>query len=168
MADGEGGLAVFAEAVCVAVGCCVGVGAVVGCGRAVVAAVAVAVAAVVVFAGVGAGSGVGAGAGVAAAPGGGGATTAVGGGAGAAGGAETTVLNAVRAAVNGPTLLTVGIADDIGLLLFAVGFCCCGVVVEMIAITTPAIKSAIEHESAATTHIGGRRLKRCAVIVRLS
>jgi hypothetical protein len=41
-------------------------------------------------------------------------------------------------------------------------------VVEMIAMTTPAMRSAMEHESAATTHIGGRRRKRCAVIVRLS
>src|SRR2546430_2018289 len=43
-----------------------------------------------------------------------------------------------------------------------------GFVVEMIAMTMPATRSATEQESAATTHIGGRRLKRCAVIVRWS
>jgi len=89
----------------------------------------------------------------------GGATTVV--GVGGEGAAETAVLNAVRAAVNGPGPATVGLGP------FACGRGC-GLVAEMMAITTPAMKSANEHESAATTHMGGRRLNRWAIIVRLS
>lgn len=98
---------------------------------------------------------------------GGGAAEAVGGGVTTG---VATVLNAVRAAVNGPTPLPEAAPRPGGAAPRADDVAARGdelrLVVEMIAITTPAKRSAIEHERAATTHMGGRRLKRWAAIVR--
>jgi hypothetical protein len=60
---------------------------------------------------------------------------------------DVALLKSERAELNGPLLAaTPACGRVVGVL-----------VVDTIAMTTPAMRSAIEHESAATTHIGGRR-----------
>ncbi len=85
-------------------------------------------------------------------------------------GEATTLLNAARAAENGPCAFGApGIGRAGSDVLSPEAFGGGGAFVDdTIAITTPAISSAMEHDSAAMTHIGGRRLCRCAMTVRLS
>lgn len=126
---------------------CVGAGGVVGAGGAVftaAAAVTLAVVAGAIVAGAGGG-----GSGVVPATGGGVSNVDD-------AGPDTIASKAVRAAESGP-LPGTGIAVGFG-----------GAVDDSTAITMPAMRSAIEQESAVTTHIGGRRRKRCAATVRLS
>lgn len=111
----------------------------------------------------------------------GGAVTAVGGAPDVAPGGDaeepgcvTALVNAARADENGPELAAGPVAPPatepavpVPALELAFGDGA-PFVDQTIALTTPAMRSAMEQERAATTHLGGRRLKRCAVIVRLS
>ena len=121
-------------------------------------------------AGVGVGVGVGVGSGAAAVITGGAVTAAGGepaGGVADEPGCDTTALNAVLADENGPD--PAAFAAPLGGLFAPLATLADGddapapfggvlPVDDTMAMTTPAMSSAIEQDSAATTHIGGRRL----------